>query len=239
MCIAVFDVAGSRLKTAMTAGRTAAVARLLPSVLLAIGLAGCASRAPRQVAQTSVQTSAQTSAQTSVQAPVLQALPSKATLAWVRPNVLFADATSDDDESAGTGAARLIRLDIEVLLKGQGWALTSADSADFVASVAIATRTTWRTEERNAPGGGTLVQVCDQTRTNGRCHTVVQPATVTVRVPVSEGQALFGMRRRQDGARREWVSGTASSRDASSVFLKELIAMLRPAAAKQVSRGGR
>ncbi len=231
MWIAVLDLAGSRLKTAMIAGRTAAVARLLPSVLLAIGLAGCASRAPRQVVQTSVQTS--------VQAPVLQALPSKATFAWVRPNELFADATSADDESAGTGAARLIRLDIEVLLKGQGWALTTADSADFVASVAIANRTTWRTEERNAPGGGTLVQVCDQTRTNGRCHTVVQPATVTVRVPVSEGQALFGMRRRQDGARRAWVSGTASSRDASSVFLKELIAMLRPAAAKQVSRGGR
>ena len=184
---------------------------------VAVVCAACASHTPKPATK----------------APALYTLPAKATFAWVRPSELFADATSGDEESAGTGAARSMRLDVEALLLGQGWSKTPAESAQFVATVAIVQRTTYRTETRTVQASQPPQPArCDLTRTGGRgggstCPVAPPSRTETINVPVGETHPLLAMRRRADGAQTVRTSPDLGTKQAGGYFVKELIALLK------------
>ena len=191
--------------------------RTIVAAAVAVALAACAAHTPKPVTK----------------APALYTLPSKATFAWVRPAELFADATSGDNESAGTGAARSMRLDVEALLLGQGWTMAPAESAQFVATVAIAQRTTYRTETRTVQTAPPPQPArCDLTRTGGRsggssCPVAPPTRSETINVPVGETHPLLAIRRRADGAQTVRTSPDLGTKQAGGYFVKELIALLR------------
>jgi len=185
-------------------------AGVICAVALAVS-AACASHTPKPVTK----------------APVLGALPAKATFAWVRPSELLLDATTADETSAGTGAARSMRLDVEALLLGQGWSMVPAESAQFVATVAIVQRIAYHTVNRTLQTNQPKPPRCDLTR-SGSCPPVPpQQVTVTERVPVGESQAVLAIRRRADGARTERTSPDPRTQQAGGLFVKELIGLLK------------
>jgi len=210
-CLTALGTTGSRVLRRLPV-------RLSPVLFAAAvvaALGACASHTPKPV----------------MRSPALTALPAKASFAWVRPAEMFSDATSGDEESAGTGAARSMRLDVEALLLGQGWTMAPAESAQFVASIVIMQRTAYRTETRGVQSSPPPPP-CDLTRSGRACPASIAPQTQTVNVPVGETHAVFAIGRRADRAVAQRTSPEPGTQQSGGYFVKELIALLRAAPRK-------
>lgn len=159
--------------------------------------------------------------------PRLEALPPTATIAWVHPSVLIAGATSEDDESAALGSVRSMRLDVEAVLKGERWTFVDADTAQFAASIAIVTRSRFEHVRRVIAGTEARPPTCDATRSARPCPPPPKPQYETVSVHVTDSRAIFAIRRRRDGARREHTVTHVDARTSGGLFAKLVIELLR------------
>ena len=194
-------------------GRVLATA--LWSVFALSAVSGCHSAAPN------------TAPAPAHSAPPLVALPATATIAWVRPSVLIADATSEDDENAMLGSVRGMRADVEAVLKGERWSVVEGDTAQYLATITIAKRTTFQPERRVVPGTENPPRTCDSTRSGARCVPPPPPQYQTVSVPVTTERVVFVMARRLDGARHTHVGGFGDAKSAGGLFAKQVITLLR------------
>jgi hypothetical protein len=184
--------------------------------VLALGAGtGCHSRQPSA------------SATRPASAPQLASLPAASSLAWVRPSVLIADASSDDDASATLGAVRQMRLDVETVLKGERWRVLDSDTAQFVATIALARRTTFQQEQRTEAGASTPGRTCDATTGACRASTSRPTQIRTVSVPVTTERVVFVIVRRRDGARHVYASGFLNAASSGGLFAKQVIELLR------------
>lgn len=162
-------------------------------------------------------------------APLLDVLPATATFAWVRPGMLLTDVTSEDEASASTGAVRLMRLDVEAVLRGERWTAATADTAQFAAAIALVRRTMFEEQRRVVPGTEMRPPTCDNTRTGGRCPPTPPTRYQTVSVAVTTTEAVFIMRRRADGALRAWHVPYVDARTTGGRFAQGVIELLRAA----------
>lgn len=199
----------------------------------ALMLGGCASGAVRATgAAPAAPATASAAARGAARPRVLEVLPRQATIAWVRPSDLLADAMQEDDASVGTGEVRSMRLDVEAVLKGEGWRVVAADSAQFIATLALRRRTTFESQRRQVQGTEVPTPRCDATRTGGVCPPAPKPRYQTASVAVSTTVAFLRLRRQADGAQREWTHGYDDHRVLGGLFAREMILALRSGAAK-------
>ncbi len=186
---------------------------------LALGaVSGCQSSGPK------------TTAAPAHSAPNLTALPATATIAWVRPSLLIADATGADDESATLGSVRQMRLDVEAVLKGEHWQVVTGDTAQYLAAITLVTRTTYQSERRALPTTGLPQPRCDATTTatsGSRCVPPPPPRYQTVSVPVTTERVVFVITRRHDGARHSYSGGFLNAQAAGGLFAQQVITLLR------------
>jgi hypothetical protein len=160
--------------------------------------------------------------------PLLESLPATATIAWVSPSMLIADATSEDDQSATLGSVRQMHLDVEAVLKGERWQVVNSDTAQFLATIALVKRTTFQPERRVVAGTDNPTRTCDAT--TGGCRgapTTSQPRYQTVSVPVTTERVVFVITRRHDGARHVSVGGFLNAQSAGGLFAQQVITLLR------------
>jgi hypothetical protein len=145
----------------------------------------------------------------------------------VRPSVLIADASSEDDASATLGAVRQMRLDVETVLKGERWQLLETDTAQFLATVALVKRTTFQEERRLVAGASTPGRTCDATTGVCRASTSRPTGYQTVSVPVTTERVVFVIVRRRDGARHVHAGGFLNAASAGGLLAKQVIELLR------------
>ena len=163
-------------------------------------------------------------------APKLTALPATATIAWVRPSVLIADATSADDESATLGSVRQMRLDVEAVLKGEQWHVVTSDTAQYLAAITLVKRTTYQSERRALPTTGLPQPRCDATTTataGSRCVPPPPPQYQTVSVPVTTERVVFVITRRHDRARHFYAGGFLNAQSSGGLLAQQVITLLR------------
>lgn len=160
-------------------------------------------------------------------APRLASLPATASIAWVRPSVLLADASSEDDASATLGSVRQMRADVEAVLKGERWQVLDTDTAQYLATIAIARRASFEPERRVVPGTENPPRTCDDTKTGGRCGSPPPPQYQTVSVPVTTERVIFVIVRRRDGARHVHAGGFLNAASSGGLFAKQVITLLR------------
>jgi hypothetical protein len=194
-------------------GRVFATA--LWSVFALSAVSGCYSTAPK------------TAPAPAHRAPPLVALPATATIAWVRPSVLIADATSEDDENASLGSVRGMRADVETVLKGERWHVVDSDTAQYLATITIAKRTTYQPERRVVPGTEFPSRTCDATTGACRGAPTPPPQYQTVSVPVTTERVVFVIVRRQDGARHAYGTGFLNAASSGGLFAQQVITLLR------------
>ncbi len=190
-------------------------AGLLWAVVAMAPVSGCHSSGPK------------TAAAPAKVAPPLTALPATATIAWVRPSLLIADATSEDDESATLGSVRQMHLDVEAVLKGEHWHVVTSDTAQYLATIALVRRTANQSEQRVVPGTESPPRTCDASRSGSRCAPPPPPQYRTVNVPVTTERVVFVITRRWDGARHAYTGGFFDAGSAGGLFAKQVITLLR------------
>ena len=160
-------------------------------------------------------------------APALTSVPSGATYAWVRPLELYPNSTTENDASAGTGAVRSMRLDVDAVLTARQWVEVRPESAQFVATLLLARRETPRMENRPQSTGVAPPRVpCDATRSGPPCINQSATRTVAVRVVDSEERAVLLLHRRADGARREWDVLYTGPKAVGATFAREVLLLL-------------
>lgn len=161
-------------------------------------------------------------------APELKGLPATASIAWVRPSVLITNASSEDDASVTLGAVRQMRLDVETVLKGERWQVLDADTAQYLAAIALLKRTEIQSVRRVVPGSESQPRLCDDRKTGGLCGKPDNaPRYQTVAVPVTTEQVVFVIVRRTDGARHVHVGGFLNAASSGGLFAKQVIRLLR------------
>lgn len=163
-------------------------------------------------------------------APPLVALPATASIAWVRPSMLIADASSEDDASATLGSVRQMRFDVEAVLKGEHWHVVSSDTAQYLAAIALVKRTTHQSERRALPSTEPPRPRCDATTTattGSRCVPPPPPRYQTVSVPVTTERVVFVITRQHDGARYLYSGGFLNAASSGGLFAKQVITLLR------------
>lgn len=160
-------------------------------------------------------------------APTLASLPPQSSLAWVRPSVLIANASSEDDASVTLGAVRQMRVDVETVLKGERWQVLESDTAQFLATIALSKRTTFQPERRVVPSTENPRRTCDATTGGCRGVPTPQPVYQTVNVPVTTEHVVFVIVRRADGARHVHAGGFLNAASSGGLFAKQVIELLR------------
>lgn len=179
------------------------------------GGAACHARQPRA------------SAPAATHAPQLTSLPAAATIAWVRPSVLITNASSEDDASVTLGAVRQMRVDVETVLKGERWQVLETDTAQFLATIALAKRTSFEPERRVVAGTENPRRTCDATTGGCRGLPTPQPVYQTVSVSVTTERVVFVIVRRTDGARHVFAGAFLNAASSGGLFAKQVIELLR------------
>ncbi|MDP1891461.1 MAG: hypothetical protein Q8K55_11275 [Gemmatimonadaceae bacterium] len=159
--------------------------------------------------------------------PRLEALPATASIAWVLPSVLIADASSEDDASAALGSVRQMRLDVEAVLKGERWQVLDTDTAQYLATIALARRTTFQPERRAVGEASPPGRSCDATTGVCRGSSAARPQYQTVSVPVTTERVVFVITRRHDGARHVYAGGFGNAKSSGGLLAQQVITLLR------------
>lgn len=196
-------------------GSGRAVATVLCAVLALGASTACHSRQPSATALPTARV------------PQLTSLPATASLAWVRPSVLIANASSEDDASVTLGAVRQMRVDVETVLKGERWQVLETDTAQFLATIALAKRTSFEPERRVVAGTENPRRTCDATTGGCRGLPTPQPVYQTVSVPVTTERVVFVIVRRTDGARHVFAGAFLNAASSGGLFAKQVIELLR------------
>lgn len=160
--------------------------------------------------------------------PRLEALPATSSISWVRPSMLIADATSEDDQSATLGSVRQMRFDVEAVLKGERWQVLDSDTTQYLATIALVRRTTFHPERRVTAEMRPPGRTCDAT--TGACRgstTATQPQIQIVSAPVTTQHVVFVIVRRTDGARHVHAGGFLNAASSGGLFAKQVITLLR------------
>lgn len=215
-------------------------ARKIGAIGLLCGAVGCAAHTPGASAGASPAPApgGASSAAPVAASPVrfLIELPPRATYAWVRPRRLQSDATAEDDASYNSKDAVSIRLDVDAVLKGEGWAVVDPDSAQYTATIALVGSTRVVQELREVQHTDPPPVRCDATRTGTGARpacTGTAPSvsrTASVAKMVTDEQVMFMIRRRADGASHVRSMPFVNATSAGGIFAKDVIFLLKSGA---------